>query len=109
MSISIPVLRNDQVEKLDAWLRSVLWDSEVPHDAISDQRKIEVHRLKARIPLANGDVKIVQGVREIFEIIDEPNPRSEGSREGKVVLVGRFFARRDFRQSLLATLGPDHA
>jgi len=62
---------------LDAWLRSVLWNSILPgtnSEKIleSPNQNFEIHRLKARIPLSNGCVKFVQGVREIFEILDAP-------------------------------------
>ena len=67
---------------------------------MSSKDQIEVHRLKARIPFSNGVVKIVQGVREVFEILDEPkgdpllNPTF-----GKIVLIGRHFQGRNFDSS----------
>ena len=36
---------------------------------------IEIHRLKARLVFKNGDVKLVQGVREVFEIFDGEKSR----------------------------------
>ena len=75
VTITVPTLEIEKLSNLDAWLRSVLWNSELPNlgtDSVS--RSFEIHRLKARIPLSNGDVKIVQGVREIFEILDAPKP-----------------------------------
>jgi hypothetical protein len=60
------------------WLRCLLWDSTLAGVGLdhkdSDAASFEIHRLKARLTLSNGDLKIVQGVREIFEILDAPNP-----------------------------------
>ena len=79
ITLTVPVLDVNQITNLDAWLRSVLWNSVLPgtHSEESDKKpslNFEIHRLKARIPLSNGDVKIIQGVREIFEILDAPKP-----------------------------------
>ena len=77
--MTVPVLDADRLTDLDAWLRSVLWDSKLPGSYLEENIEnshpnFEIHRLKARIPLSNGDVKIVQGVREIFETLDAPKP-----------------------------------
>ena len=79
ITMTVPVLDVSHLTKLDAWLRSVLWNSILPGNHSEDsaekiEPKFEVHRLKARILLSNGDVKIIQGVREIFEILDAPKP-----------------------------------
>jgi hypothetical protein len=67
-----------------------------------------VHRLKAKLLLDNGQVKIVQGVREIFEILDTPEHEPEvingGSKEGKIVVIGRNLSSSKFNESLTAVL-----
>lgn len=75
----MPVLDVNQIANLDAWLRSILWDSTLPgaHSAETDgtsSPNFEIHRLKARIPISDGSVKIIQGVRDVFEILDAPKP-----------------------------------
>lgn len=96
--MTVPVLEVAELTNLDAWLRSVLWDSKLPgsiaEDAHIASSTPEVHRLKAMLPLSNGDVKIVQGVREIFEILDAPTSNVQDTRRtipthGKIVLIGR--------------------
>lgn len=68
----------------------------------------EIHRLKARLSLSNGDIKIVQGVREVFEIVDVP--RSDDSTpgvvssSGKVVLIGRNLQGVPFEESFFNTI-----
>jgi hypothetical protein len=69
-----------------------------------------IHRLKARLPISNGDVKIVQGVRDVFEIVDAPSvsestSETASTRQGKVVLIGRHLVDLPFRESLIKTIG----
>lgn len=106
--MTVPILEDGQLADLDAWLRSILWNSEMPgyQDSPDDlvKNKLEVHRLKAIIPLSNGDIKIVQGVREVFEILDAPeSDGSAGSRlslsHGKIVLIGRYLDRAQLEKS----------
>ncbi|RDW79712.1 CobW-domain-containing protein [Coleophoma cylindrospora] len=128
ISISLPVLDPCRLPKLDAWIRALLWESKLLGDdegfiqknpkkrmweektkELNDARALEVHRLKARIPLTNGEVKIVQGVREIFEMLDAPRQdgmEAESSQHssGKVVLIGRNLKDLPFEQSLLQSI-----
>jgi hypothetical protein len=65
---------------------------------------IEVHRLKARLPLSDGEVKLVQGVRDVFEILDTPESSTlEGASQamGKIVLIGRRLIDMPFKESFL--------
>lgn len=108
VTITISALRLDQLPKLDQWLRTLLWDCKLPGTLTSIAKppiSFEIHRLKARIPLTNGTVKLVQGVREIFEITD---PKVPGDMEsnlsevgGKIVLIGRNITGLEFRDSFL--------
>ena len=55
-------------------------------------------------------MKLLQGVREVFELIDEADgPRgSEGDRvevAGKIVLIGRGLGEKAFRESLRLAVG----
>jgi G3E family GTPase len=92
-------------------LRSILWDSKVPapdHGSLvegNDHDTIEVHRLKARLPLSNGEVKIVQGVREVFEILDSPeSTNSIDDVAGKIILIGRHLVDKRFEESFLNSI-----
>lgn len=89
--------------KIDKWLRSVLWENELPNDTDEHKEPFEIHRLKGRLAVENGDVKIIQGVRELFEIFNAPfSGEQEGaSQTGKIVLIGRLVTDFDFEQSLL--------
>lgn len=90
--------------QVDKWLRSVLWENELPKDAAEHKAPFEIHRLKGRLAIENGQTKIIQGVRELFEIFDSPDSSQENSANntGKIVLIGRHVADYDFGASLLA-------
>lgn len=62
----------------------------------------DIHRLKGRFFEKAGSEKIIQGVREIFDIFDSPlqQPNTGISRAGKMVLIGRHLGSFDFRKSL---------
>ncbi|KAI3397769.1 hypothetical protein diail_10422 [Diaporthe ilicicola] len=105
LSIPIPVLTTEQVGKVDGWLRSVLWESVLPHDSDEHKEPFEIHRLKGRLVVQNGGTKIIQGVRELFEIFDAPSGDHGGTSEtGKVILIGRHVPDFDFQKSLLTAI-----
>ena len=102
ITLSIPLLVPGRVHRLDAWLRSVLWDSKLLNPTLKGDR-FEIHRLKGRVIFSNGDVKLIQGVREVFEIFDEKesiNERSASVPHGKIVLIGRGLKEEEFLQDL---------
>ena len=102
MSIPLDTLGDGQVEKLDAWLRSVLWDNKLPGDKDSHAVPFEIHRLKGRIAMPDGRVKVIQGVRELFEIFVPPvnADGEETATSSKLVLIGRHLKDFDFSGSL---------
>ena len=107
LSIPLGVLGDDQVEKIDAWLRSVLWDNKLPGDSGAHDVPFEVHRLKGRLAMPGGRVKVIQGVRELFEIFSPPaaSGAEEAPTASKVVLIGRHLEGFDFKGSLVAAVG----
>lgn len=113
----MPILEVEQLVDVDAWLRSVLWNSELPGlNSDSDtndmsSNNFEIHRLKAWLPLSNGDIKIVQGVREVFEISDAPKPIDSAAvipslSGGKIVLIGKRLGDLRFEESFRNTSKP---
>ncbi len=48
----------------------------------------EIHRLKGLIYLEDGSRRIIQGVRDLFEIITLDD-QDEGKTKGKIVVIGR--------------------
>jgi hypothetical protein len=103
------VLEQEHLPNLDYWLRSLLWNSELPGlDGTKDKGTgtLEIHRLKARLLLSDGSVKIVQGVREVFEILEAPasSDNSKLSLQGKVVVIGRKITGLEFEESFVNTV-----
>ncbi|KAI9934866.1 hypothetical protein MW887_000486 [Aspergillus wentii] len=91
IAITLPPISPSKVSSVDAWLRSVLWDSEVPSitSPTSPQPKdFEIHRLKGILVLEDGSSKIIQAVRDVFEIRDSESPADPKS-QCKIVLIGR--------------------
>ena len=91
---------------MDAWLRSLLWEAEVPgppkgpsDHVLGVLGKVDIHRLKGRAIMKTGKTLLIQGVRDVFEIYDAPSPR-DGEDGGKIVLIGRGLRDVDLRGSL---------
>lgn len=91
------ILEPAQFNLVDRWLRQVLWESELPGSDAS--QKFEIHRSKGRLIFDNGDVKMLQGVREIFELIDAPESSEPVPTSGKIIFIGRHVAGVDFEKS----------
>ncbi|EFW98480.1 vitamin b12 biosynthesis, cobw-like protein [Grosmannia clavigera kw1407] len=106
-TIELGVLELQQVYKLDAWLRSLLWEGQLPFPN-GPQTGFEIHRLKGRLVLQDGTDKVVQGVRELFEIFDSPSPSAtqttDAPQQSKLVLIGRRLGQFAFEQSLRLSL-----
>ncbi|CAK7228178.1 hypothetical protein SCUCBS95973_006792 [Sporothrix curviconia] len=126
-AIDLGILDPAQLAKVDEWLRSVLWESRLPDPAGGPPRggrneanNFEIHRTKGRLVLSNGSVKVLQGVRELFEIFDAPvsSPVEEAAaaaapgggpaaapESSKLILIGRRLGDFGFAKSILAALG----
>ncbi|KAK1814622.1 hypothetical protein LTR12_011009 [Friedmanniomyces endolithicus] len=110
VTLALPALDEKRVERLDAWLRSVLWSRRLPDSAVGSQW--EIHRAKGRLPMTDGGVKMLQGVREVFEIVDGASesgePSDKSANTGKIVLIGRNVGSSEtstsFQRSLDASL-----
>lgn len=106
----MPALAPEQLQQVDSWLRSVLWEKELPNQDRKPDVALEIHRVKARLVFNNGDVKFVQGVREVFEILEgekSSSVRDNGnatSQSGKIVLIGRGLNDVDFERSFLEAI-----
>lgn len=112
MMLDLPVLDAPMLIRLDEWLRSVLWESRLPHFGSNAPRDWEIHRIKGRMPLQDGGLKMLQGVREIFELVDGVSNQSPAD-VGKIVLIGRNIGGKDslaaFQKSLDAVLAKSEA
>ena len=97
VAVITPPIPADKVPRVDEWLRSVLWESKLPNAANSHLEThpddFEIHRLKGILVLEDGSRKIIQAVRDVFEIRDSEVSQSDGDEPAKaqckVVLIGR--------------------
>lgn len=78
----LPVLDEHGFEKLERCLEDVLWPGDMP-------KQYEVHRTKGLVSLEDGSRKILQGVREIFDITDAQREDDSVETGTRVVLIGR--------------------
>jgi G3E family GTPase len=101
-TISFPALDPSQVDKFDFFLRTILWEETLPH--ITPERPFEIHRLKARIPITDGRMLLIQGVRNIYDTNEVKAPKAGEGEEAKLVLIGKAVEQSALRESLLKTL-----
>ncbi|KAL8741911.1 MAG: hypothetical protein Q9190_005535 [Brigantiaea leucoxantha] len=133
----LPVFTEAKLEKLQAWLQSLLWESrlEFPSDGVAEVKteakvELEVYRTKGRIFIEGGSERrrarmmMIQGVREVFEIVDvdvdsneenkegrvggreeDDGGKAEEDEKGKIVLIGRGLTGLPLKQSLDWYLG----
>ncbi|EUC44362.1 hypothetical protein COCMIDRAFT_98409 [Bipolaris oryzae ATCC 44560] len=102
-TITFPTLSREQVDKYDFFLRTLLWEETLPNDVA--HKPFEIHRLKGRAPVQGGKLLLTQGVRSIYDTNELEGDATEGSTEGKLVLIGRGVEQEGFRESLRQVLG----
>ncbi|KAL8824554.1 MAG: hypothetical protein Q9170_008121 [Blastenia crenularia] len=116
VTIQVPILRAGQLDRLESWLRSLLWECVLPSTEASSAtgQAFEIHRVKGQILMSDGQILMIQGVRDVFEIIDNPahgttakRESRDGGRKGKLVLIGRGLADLAFDTSLAMSLRQD--
>ena len=105
VTLTLPTVDDKGLEALDIWLQSVLWRSELPYYESKLKSGWEIHRSKGRIALTNGRLKMLQGVREIFDLVDGTvEADGDAGISGKLVFIGRNIgddqSRAYFQQSL---------
>ncbi|CAO2652868.1 Nn.00g022790.m01.CDS01 [Neocucurbitaria sp. VM-36] len=101
-TITFPSLARSQVDKFDLFLRTILWEESLPNSI--SHKPFEIHRLKARIPVKDGKMLLVQGVRNIYDINESNTLTDSEDQDAKLVLIGREVDQPALRESLLATL-----
>ncbi|EXJ53529.1 uncharacterized protein A1O5_13200 [Cladophialophora psammophila CBS 110553] len=99
-TFSLPPFDPQKLHLLSGWLETLLWDAQELQ--MRSERKYEIHRTKGLVRCTDGSTRVVQGVREIFEIIEVPKWKIDGAKgaehlgddqvmagEGKIVFIGR--------------------
>jgi G3E family GTPase len=85
VAYTLPTFSLEQLLSLEQFLRSLLWEPSL------HEKGYEIHRTKGRVVMTDGTVKVVQGVREIFNIEDAVNQNESdgGPQTSKLVFIGR--------------------
>lgn len=85
--VPCPALDPARLDALDGWLRTVLWEHEVPG---IHGHAVEVLRCKGAFRTLSGERYVLQGVREMYELVPvEGVTGAEGPQIGKLVLIGK--------------------
>ena len=112
-ALKVALLDDDRFTRLEHWLRSLLWQSlELAHpDAGAEagdkgsRARSDIHRVKGWLPFADGQLKLLQGVREVFEFVDGRSDSNKGPQEGgKIILIGRNIDQQALQASLDAEM-----
>ena len=106
ITLTFPSLTQVQFHSLELWLRSICWENELSSNS-DTSNDFEVHRIKGRIPLQTGQVMMLQGVREIFDIRENERAVDERDKnvvEGKIVVIGRGLHVYVWQQSINGAL-----
>jgi G3E family GTPase len=87
LTINLPAFDVQKLQMLENWLQTVLWDD-------GAVKPFEIHRMKGYIPVTDGTARVIQGVREIYEMIevDRSQIQADQDQSGKVVFIGRNLA-----------------
>ena len=132
IALPLPLLSESQFAALESWLRLLLWENALlpplPPLATAlqqttldettalaeDEVPFSIHRTKGLIRCQDGTTKMLQGVREVFEITELEADKSSmsagdgnedgGGKEGKIVLIGRGLREKDVEASLARAL-----
>ncbi|KAF2223813.1 vitamin b12 biosynthesis, cobw-like protein [Elsinoe ampelina] len=110
-ALKLPVLDGADLEKLELWLRALLWEKlELAHPDAGEEAgekgtraRSDIHRVKGRITMSDGRVKMLQGVREIFEFLDDESTHTQ-QKGSKIILIGRNIDRDRLQASLYNSL-----
>lgn len=111
--LTLAPLTEPKLVKLDSWLRALLWEGLFlihPEARGGDGRtdgtadRTDIHRIKGRLPLVDGKLKLLQGVREVFEFLDAPSVDLAEVSQGKIVIIGRNIGGNEGRQRLQDSL-----
>lgn len=107
LQVDCPTLTSSQHEKLDEWIRSVLWERQLPGEPPSEgTADLAVLRCKGMFKTTAGKAYVLQGVRNLYDIMevqegDEPDAGVPDL--GKVVLIGKGLDER-VRRSLVTVV-----
>lgn len=87
LQVSCPVLLSTHLEKLDEWIRTVLWESRLPGG--TEDPELQVLRCKGLFTMDSGEQYVLQGVRNMYEMSKVAEETVGVPESGKLVLIGK--------------------
>lgn len=102
IAFSFERVTEEQLAKFETWIQHILWERQVAG------KDVDIHRLKGRFLLKDGTAKILQGVREVYEIVDmrdDPEQELLDSRfPSKLVFIGKYLDSTAIKASFIQAL-----
>lgn len=93
---------NSEFNKVESFIQYVLWEN------TANNRPVEIHRIKGVLVKKSGnenfDVRVIQGVRETYDII-EGGRLVDGITQNKLVFIGKNLNHHDLYSELQNYLG----
>lgn len=95
LQVDCPSLTTAQLDRLDEWIRSVLWENQLPGTNSAGESAapaLQVLRCKGMFTTKDGKTYVLQGVRSLYEISKvAPGQEEDASvpEMGKVVFIGK--------------------
>ncbi|KAL1950181.1 hypothetical protein VTO73DRAFT_5304 [Trametes versicolor] len=105
LQVELPRLTAAQLDKLDEWIRNVLWEKQLPNRSTGGPDALDVLRCKGIFVTDDGGVHVLQGVRNLYEIarVEKEDEELGLPDTGKLVLIGKGLSE-DVRRSLIEHL-----
>ncbi|KAF9020922.1 hypothetical protein BDP27DRAFT_1439381 [Rhodocollybia butyracea] len=97
LQVSLPPLTPSQLIAFDVWNHTLLWETRLVDGTyvpfkLEDGVDMQVLRRKGLLVLSNGEQRMLQGVRSMYQILaiedDDQDGKAELTHAGKVILTG---------------------
>jgi G3E family GTPase len=90
LRVSCRVLSPEQQDRLEVWIRTVLWESQLPEYSVDTHGKpLEVLRCKGMFGTESGQTFVLQGVRNLYELEPLVGDDVGLPEHGKLVFIGK--------------------
>jgi G3E family GTPase len=90
LRVTCGVLSPEQQERLEEWIRAVLWESQLPEHSVDTHGKaLEVLRCKGMFGTQSGQTFVLQGVRNLYELEPLVGDDVGLPEHGKLVFIGK--------------------
>ncbi|PBK97759.1 cobW-domain-containing protein [Armillaria gallica] len=87
VQVTCPALSQEKLDKLDAWIRSVLWENQLPEGTQSSD--LQILRCKGLVVTDTGDQYVLQGVRSMYDMSRVEEEVVGVPEQGKLVFIGK--------------------